>query len=152
MDDGAGDGILIIEDEPLISSYVSHVLSAFSFRIAGCTSTGSEALALAAELTPRLAVVDIQIAGRMDGIEVAQALRDRYGIPSIFLSGVKDGDTIRRARAISAIDILRKPFLPSELLEAIERAVPSTASSRPAIPVAEERPIELPSGAVLGVV
>ena len=120
-----GGGILIVEDEPLISSYISHVLKEFAFPIAGCTSIGSEALALAEEHNPRLAVVDIQIVGAVDGIEVARGLRDRFGIKSIFLSGVEDAETIRRARAVSTVDILHKPFLPSELLAAIERAIPA---------------------------
>jgi DNA-binding response OmpR family regulator len=122
-----GDGILIVEDEPLISSYISHVLKEFSFPIAGCTSMGSEALALAEEHNPRLAVVDIQIVGAVDGIEVARRLRDRFGVQSIFLSGVEDAETLRRARAVSTVDILQKPFRPSELLAAIERAMPAPA-------------------------
>jgi two-component system, sensor histidine kinase and response regulator len=123
MDGSFGGGILIVEDEPLIGSYISHVLQAFSFSVAGCASSGSEALALAAEHRPRLAVVDIQISGAIDGIEVARALRDLYGIPSLFLSGLKDAETMQRARAVAVAEILRKPFLPSELLDAIQRVL-----------------------------
>lgn len=125
--------VLIVEDEPLIGSYIEHVLREFSFSITGCSSSGAEALALAEQHKPRLAVVDIQISGNMDGIEVAKALRDRFGIPTIFLSGVKDSQTIERARALGSLEILRKPFLPSELLDAVERALwagpPSSGTS-----------------------
>lgn len=120
--------ILIVEDEPLISSYIAHVLKEFSFSITGCSSSGTEAIALAGQHAPGLAVVDIQISGNMDGIEVAKALRDRFGVPTIFLSGVKDGATIERARAIGSLEILRKPFLPSELLDAVERALSTKAA------------------------
>jgi DNA-binding response OmpR family regulator len=115
--------ILIVEDEPLISSYIAHVLKEFAFSVIGCSSSGTEAIALADQHKPTLAVVDIQISGAMDGIEVAKALRDRFGVPTIFLSGVKDSETIQRARAIGALEILRKPFLPSELLDAMERTL-----------------------------
>jgi len=125
MDDIGKSKILIVEDEPLISSYISHVLKAFAFSIVGCPSSGSEAIALADEYRPGLAIIDIQISGAMDGIEVARTLQERFGVQAIFLSGVKDGDTIRRAREICSREILRKPFLPSELLDAIERALPS---------------------------
>jgi CheY-like chemotaxis protein len=120
-----GNKILIVEDEPLIGSYIAHVLKEFSFSITGCSSSGTEAIALAEQHKPRLAVVDIQISGNMDGIEVAKALRDRFGIPTIFLSGIKDSETIERARALGSPEILRKPFLPSELLDAVERALSS---------------------------
>jgi CheY-like chemotaxis protein len=119
------DKILIVEDEPLISSYIAHVLREFACLVAGCPSSGTEAIALAAQHKPRLAVIDIQISGAMDGIEVAKTLRDRFGVPAIFLSGVEDSETIERARAVCASEILRKPFLPSELLSAIERALSS---------------------------
>lgn len=128
MGASSGAEILIVEDEPLISSYISHVLKAFSFQVTGCASSGSEAIAVSDEHKPSLAVVDIQISGPMDGIEVARTLRDRFGVPSIFLSGMKDSETIRRARAVSPAEILRKPFLPSELLDAIERMLPTRQS------------------------
>jgi DNA-binding response OmpR family regulator len=117
------DNILIVEDEPLISSYIAHVLREFAFSVSGCSSSGSEAIALADRDRPRLAVVDIQLTGSMDGIEVARTLRDRFGVPTIFLSGVKDAETLERARAVWPLEILRKPFLPSELLDAIHRAL-----------------------------
>jgi len=117
--------IIIVEDEPLISSYIAHVLNEFAFTVAGCSSSGREAVALADTHRPRLAVVDIQISGAMDGIEVAKTLRDRFGVRVIFLSGVADRETIRRAREACPAEILRKPFLPSELLDAIEKALAS---------------------------
>jgi DNA-binding response OmpR family regulator len=134
------DEILVVEDEPLISSYIAHVLREFAFPVSGCSSSGSEAIALADQRKPRLAVVDIQITGAMDGIEVAKTLRDRFGVPTIFLSGVKDGETIERARAVCSSEILRKPFLPSELLDAIENALSSPAPSTEPSDSAAARP------------
>ena len=118
--------IMIVEDEPLISSYIAHVLEELSFDIVGCPSSGAEAIALAEQTGSRLAIIDIQLSGPMDGIEVAKILRDRFGIATIFLSGAKTQETIERARAVYPKAILQKPFLPSELLEAIQQAFPST--------------------------
>jgi DNA-binding NarL/FixJ family response regulator len=118
--------IMIVEDEPLISSYIAHVLEELSFEIVGCPSSGAEAIAVAEQTGSRLAIIDIQLSGPMDGIEVAKILRDRFGIATIFLSGAKNRETIERARAVYPKAILQKPFLPSELLEAIQQAFPST--------------------------
>ena len=56
------------------------------FVIAGIASSGIEALTVAGETRPDLALVDIKIAGPMDGVEVALLLRSRFGVRSIFLS------------------------------------------------------------------
>ena len=121
-------GILIVEDEPLVSSYIAHVLKEFAYEIAGCSSSGTEAIALAEESRPKLAVVDIQLSGAMDGIEAAAILQNRFGVLTIFLSGIEAQETMERARAIRPIAILRKPFLPSQLLDAIQQVL----SPRPA--------------------
>jgi CheY-like chemotaxis protein len=120
--------ILIVEDEALIASYIQDVLEESGFVIAGIASSGVEALTVAAQTVPDLALVDIKIAGPMDGIEVALLLRARFGIPSIFLSGVADPATMQRARAASPLGFLEKPFRPSQVFNALQRALSRTAS------------------------
>jgi|SRR5580704_9054522 two-component system response regulator LytT len=119
------NGILLVEDEPLISSYISDVLKEFGFEISGCASCAPEAIALAGESSPYLAIVDIQLTGGIDGIEVARVLRDRFGVSTIFLSGVEDKATVARARATCPLGLLKKPFLPSQVLAAVQQAIAS---------------------------
>jgi DNA-binding NarL/FixJ family response regulator len=116
-------GILIVEDEPLISSYMTDILQEFAFDVAGCASCAAEAIALAEQNRPRLAVVDIRLTGAVDGIEVASVLRDRFGVLTIFLSGAEDEVTIARARAAQPLGYLQKPFLPSQFLDALQAAM-----------------------------
>ncbi|MGH7087742.1 MAG: response regulator [Stellaceae bacterium] len=118
--------ILIVEDEALIASYIQEVLDESRFIVAGVASSGVEALTLAAGTAPDLALVDIKIAGPMDGIEVAELLRVRFGVPSIFLSGVADPDTLERARHAASLGFLEKPFRPSQVFNALQRALSRT--------------------------
>jgi len=60
--------ILIVEDEALVASYIHEVLYESGFAIAGVASSGIEALTVAGETRPDLALVDIKIAGPMDGV------------------------------------------------------------------------------------
>ncbi len=61
---------------------------------------------------------------RLDrGIEVAQLLLERFGVPSIFLSGIGDDQTIERALTVSSLGFLQKPFLPSQVFDVIDRAL-----------------------------
>lgn len=115
--------ILIVEDEALVASYIEEVLGELGFRPAGIAASGPEAIALAAENRPALALVDIRLSGPIDGIEVACRLREEFGVPSIFLSGLADADTARRAEAARPLGFLAKPFRPSQVFNAIQRAL-----------------------------
>src|SRR5215472_13467898 len=89
--------ILIVEDEALVASYIREVLEESGFTIAGIASSGPEAMSLAMASPPDLALVDIKLAGPMDGIEVAELMRTRFNTYSIFLSGMADPETMERA-------------------------------------------------------
>jgi CheY-like chemotaxis protein len=115
--------ILIVEDEALIASYIQEVLEESGFAIAGVASSGPEAISLVSAAAPDLALVDIKLAGPMDGIEVAQVLRTKFNIRSIFLSGVADPDTMERAQHAAPLGFLEKPFRPSQVFNALERAL-----------------------------
>ncbi|MGE5270724.1 MAG: response regulator [Thiohalocapsa sp.] len=115
--------ILIVEDEALVASYIEEVLAGSGFAVAGVAASGAEALSLAAEHRPALALVDIRLSGPIDGIELACQLRERFQVPAIFLSGLVDSRTAERARAAQPLGFLGKPFLPSQVFNAIERAL-----------------------------
>jgi len=115
--------ILIVEDEALVASYIEEVLGESGFRIAGIAASAPEALSLAAENSPALALVDIRLTGPIDGIELACQLREKFAVPSIFLSGLIDAQTTERARAAHPLGFLPKPFLPSQMFNAIQRAL-----------------------------
>jgi CheY-like chemotaxis protein len=115
--------ILIVEDEALVASYIEEVLGESGFRVAGIAASGTEALSLAAEHRPSLALVDIRLTGSIDGIELACQLRQKFDVPAIFLSGLVDDRTTERAQAAQPLGFLKKPFLPSQVFNAIERAL-----------------------------
>ena len=120
--------ILIVEDEALVASYIEEVLAESGFRVAGVAASGPEALSLAEKTQPRLALVDIRLTGPIDGIELACVLRQKFGIPAIFLSGLADDETTRRAAIAESLGFLPKPFRPSQVFNAIERALSQAGS------------------------
>ncbi|MBV9153585.1 MAG: response regulator [Alphaproteobacteria bacterium] len=119
--------ILIVEDEALVASYIEEVLAESGYRVAGVAASGPEALSLAEDTRPQLALVDIRLTGPIDGIELACALRQKFAIPAIFLSGLADDTTTRRAEIAEPLGFLRKPFRPSQVFNAIERALSQVA-------------------------
>jgi CheY-like chemotaxis protein len=59
----------------------------------------------------------------MDGIEASREIRQRLGVPIIFLTAFADEKTIQRAESVMPAGFLRKPFVESELLETIKAAI-----------------------------
>jgi two-component system, response regulator PdtaR len=114
--------ILIVEDDALLASYVEDVIVWSGFGLAGIAASGNQALSLADLHRPQLALVDIQLPG-VDGIELACLLRLNFNVPTIFMSGRDDPATRLRAAAAQPLGFLPKPFVPSQVFNAIERAL-----------------------------
>ena len=114
--------ILIVEDEALVASSVEEVLGELGFLVAGIAASGPEAISLAVATLPALALVDIRLTGPIDGIELACQLRE-LGVPSIFLSGLADPETTQRAAVAQPLGFLQKPFRPSQMFNALQRAL-----------------------------
>src|SRR3981189_3117554 len=123
--------ILIVEDEALVASYIEERLAESGFRMAGLPASGSEALSLAEETQPRLALVDIRLTGPIDGIELACLLRQKFALPAIFLSGMADEGTTRRAPLAAPLGVLRQPFRPRQVFNAIEQALSQAGAPAP---------------------
>lgn len=115
--------ILIVEDEALVASCIEEVLGELGFGVAGIAASGPEAIALAAANLPALALVDIRLTGPIDGIELACRLRQELRVRSIFLTGLADADTVHRAESAHPLGFLQKPFRPSQVFNAIQRAL-----------------------------
>jgi CheY-like chemotaxis protein len=118
-----GVHILIVEDNALVAALIKDVLEAAGFTIAGLASSAAEALSIVEAAPPRLALVDIRLPGPRDGIDLARELLDRFNVPSIFLSGTADPAVLRRARTAEPLGFLRKPFRPSQVFNAVVRAI-----------------------------
>jgi len=85
-------------------------------------STGEDAL-LAAQELPDLALVDIRLAGKLDGIETARVLRERFNIGVIYTTAHDDDETIRRLKGTLPSGYLGKPIRLRDLHGAIEVAL-----------------------------
>jgi two-component system, response regulator PdtaR len=127
-DTGKPASVLIVEDEALIASLIDAVLEISGFRVAGIAGSGPEALVLAAETRPALALVDIRLNGPPDGAELACLLRNRLAIPAIFTFGPVDSEILQRANAARPLGFIAKPFSPSQVFNAIERALSHPAA------------------------
>ncbi len=115
-------GILVIEDDAFIASWIAEILAEAGFPVVGVAASATEALSYAAAARPRLALVDIKLTGALDGIELACLLRDKHSVSTIFLSGLLDAETTKRAEVASPVGFLAKPFRPAQVFNALQQA------------------------------
>jgi PAS domain S-box-containing protein len=123
VNDGEGPRILVLEDEALIAMELETRLRGRGFRIIGPAASAREAIELAALERPDLLLADIRIAGNEDGIDTAHVLRERHGVPVVFLTAHMDDATRRRAIESAPLGYLTKPIRELELVATIEMAL-----------------------------
>ena len=115
--------ILVVEDEAIVAADLAAKLETLGYHVAGITAAGEEAVALAQSSRPQLVLMDIQLAGAMDGIAAAEAIQRRYDVPVIYLTAHSDSPTLARAKQSGPFGYILKPFEERELAAQIELAI-----------------------------
>jgi len=115
--------ILVVEDEAVVAMELQRTLRHMGYEVPATAASGDEAVQLASERCPDLVLMDIRIAGARDGIETAATLRERFGLPVVFLTAYADDETLARAKRTEPLGYLVKPVRDDELRSAIEVAL-----------------------------
>jgi two-component system, cell cycle sensor histidine kinase and response regulator CckA len=115
--------VLVVEDERIVAMDLQEELGRLGYDAYAVASSGEEAIARAAERCPDIVLMDIRIEGQLDGIETAAILRERFGIPCIFLTAHADEATVGRAKQTEPFGYLLKPVHPAELSRSLEIAL-----------------------------
>lgn len=115
--------ILIVEDEAIVAADLKAKLKSLGYEVVGIASRGEQAVALAEAARPHLILMDILLAGDMDGIEAAGLIQQSCSLPVIFLTAHSDSETLVRAKRTAPFGYLLKPFNERELETHIEMAL-----------------------------
>jgi two-component system sensor histidine kinase/response regulator len=115
--------ILIVEDEGIIARDIRQQLGELGYDVVGDTATGEDAILLTGRLKPDLVLMDIHLAGQLDGIETAQVIRKEHGTPVVFLTAFAGAETLERAKVTDAFGYIIKPFDERYLHTVIEMAL-----------------------------
>lgn len=112
----------VVEDELVIARTILSTLDELGYGHCGPAISYTEALEMLEHDKPDLLLLDIQLAGRKDGFDVAEQLNAAYHLPFIFLTANSDLETIDRAKQVRPHAYIVKPFTKEELYAAIEIA------------------------------
>jgi AmiR/NasT family two-component response regulator len=113
--------ILVAEDETIIRLDLLELLHAAGHEVVAEARDGEEAIALAREHAPDLAILDVKMP-RLDGIEAARRILDERPIPIVMLTAYGQQELVSRAIEAGVFGYLVKPFREQDLVPAIATA------------------------------
>jgi DNA-binding response OmpR family regulator len=111
--------ILIVEDELIIAKSLARQLENLNYELVGIASFGKKALEIIQKNSPDLVLMDIVIAGEMDGIETGKKIREQFDIPVIYLTAYSDDETLNRVQESGGQGYILKPYKQREVHAAI---------------------------------
>jgi hypothetical protein len=115
--------IVVVEDEAIVAMDLEMQLQAIGYQVIAQFSKGEEAAAHVPALAPDVVLMDIRLAGSMDGIEAARRIRAALDVPIVYLTAHSDDDTFGRARATDPVAYVLKPFDRRSLKAALDLGV-----------------------------
>ncbi|MCJ7512581.1 MAG: response regulator transcription factor [Anaerolineales bacterium] len=114
--------ILVVDDEPKLVRLVREVLTAAGYSVLS-TGRGENAVEMAAMERPDLVILDVVLAGAMDGFGVAQRVREFSDVPIIMLTARDRETDLVRGFEQGADDYITKPFSSKELLVRVRAVI-----------------------------
>lgn len=119
--------ILIVEDEPLIAEHIATYLNNADFMVSGIAYDVDEARQLLRTSSPDAVILDINLDGETDGIQLAEFINKNYQLPFLFLTSYADRDTLERAKKVEPWGYIVKPFNEKTLQATLEIAISNFA-------------------------
>jgi two-component system, response regulator PdtaR len=115
--------IFIVEDEAIVANDIKETLISLDYRVTGIAKSGETALEKVKETRPDLVLMDIHLAGKMDGVEAAGKIHVLFNIPVIYLTAYADKVLLDRAKVTEPYGYVIKPYDERELHSVIEMAL-----------------------------
>lgn len=104
--------VLIVEDQGIIALDEEQIVRDLGYEVVGVAVSGEDAVRLADESNPDLVLMDIKLAGKLDGRSAASVIQKRHKIPVLFVTayGVSEGPSPLKTIPPEGIGYIVKPF------------------------------------------
>lgn len=129
--------ILIVEDDAIIALQIRKYLEKSNYHICDTVASGEKAITVAEDQLPDMVLMDINLKGKMDGIEAAGIIRSRFNLPVIFMTAYHDDEHLERAKKTIPFGFVLKPVREKELKIALETGLAAAKADQ------ERREIEV---------
>ena len=114
--------IMVVEADAIIGMDIEHRVRRLGYEVTGVADNAEEAIELAADSKPDIALMDIRLRGDIDGIDTARMLKEQFALPVIFITAYSDLKMRSRALDLNPAGYIVKPMREVELKNTLEEA------------------------------
>jgi len=107
--------VLIVEDEALIADNLAAIIGDLNYEVTDICANADEAIKSIKSNPPEICLLDVNIEGQVDGIDLAAMLKKRIQVPHIFITSFSDAETINRAKETQPAAYIIKPYTEKEV-------------------------------------
>jgi CheY-like chemotaxis protein len=119
--------VLIVEDCFIQSTVLSKILESENFDVTGICRSSSDVMNSLENTIPDLILMDVFLNGDLNGYQIMQIIREKYDVPVIFVTAIKQNDLYESVKAMEKSFVLGKPISKPDLITAIQELMGSTA-------------------------
>ncbi|WP_339888684.1 response regulator [uncultured Flavobacterium sp.] len=112
--------ILIVEDEMIIAANIAMQLNNLGYQVTGTLPRGEDVIAHIEENLPDIIIMDINLKGDLDGVDIVHAIQKTFKIPIVYLTANADDANFNRAKLTNPFAFISKPFKKIDLQHTIE--------------------------------
>jgi DNA-binding NarL/FixJ family response regulator len=115
--------VIIVEDEALIAAEIEYNLEELGYQVIAKAMNGDKALDIINKAEADIAILDINIKGSLNGIDLAKVIKKKNKFPFIFLTSYSDINTLQQVQETMPYGYIVKPFTDKDLRSNIEIAL-----------------------------
>lgn len=115
--------IAVVEDEGIVAMDISKCLTSLGYEVSFVSDSGEKAIEMLLEHQTDMILMDVELKGRINGLETAKRIKESSDIPVVFLTAFEDEATLKRIGDLSTAGYLVKPFEDEQLRMTIERVL-----------------------------
>ena len=112
--------VFLVEDNALIAEQERYLLLRWGYIVTGWATSAAAALHSLRQHRPDIVLINVQLAGRSDGIDLARMIQALWMIPVIIISGFLWHNLSERIHLLKGVSFLQKPFLPFQIKEIVQ--------------------------------
>jgi len=120
---------MIVEDCFIQSTVLSKILESENFDVAGVCRSSTDVMNTLQDTIPDLILMDVFLNGDLNGYQIMQIIREKYDVPVIFVTAIKQNDLYDSVKAMENSFVLGKPISKPDLITAIKNLMGSHAAS-----------------------
>ncbi len=114
--------ILIVEDEVITQRFLQDIFNQYNTEVVGCFDNAKDVLMHIKELACEMLLMDINIKGPVDGIQLAKKILEKHDLPIVFITAHNDDETLEETLELSPYGFICKPFTSKDVVATVQIA------------------------------